>query len=295
MNALSGSLHKGGLIKFKSVRAKLLSAFAVVTVLTLVLGLVGLQQQNKLFDEVKTARDHDYDSAHHVCPDGQRGACSSASTRRSSRSRPTRRPADRSRPTSKLQDAKVDKNVSGLSELNTTARDPSKSLATFKVDWPKYKTARDTLVVTERQGGQLPARGRRSSPRSRRIYSRGEEDIDNLQTAIVKQADASYADARRASQSSARTLAIVIMLIVAAIAIGLGVRDRQEHLEAARRERRQPRRHGPQGPDPQHGGPHDRRDRQDGGGLQRGGRESPRCSRRTSPRTPRRWLRRRRS
>ena len=66
MNVSTSGLHRGGLIKFKSVRAKLLSAFAVVTVLTLVLGVVGLQQQGKIFDEVKTARNVSYDSAAHV-------------------------------------------------------------------------------------------------------------------------------------------------------------------------------------------------------------------------------------
>ena len=38
------------------MRAKLLSAFAVVTVLTLVLGFFAMSQQSKIFNEVKTSR-----------------------------------------------------------------------------------------------------------------------------------------------------------------------------------------------------------------------------------------------
>jgi len=215
----SSGLRRGGLIKFKSVRAKLLSAFAVVTVLTLVLGLVSLQQQGKLYDEVKKAHDVNYQSAFHVSQidnsvmfvrlDTQKFTVATDPTMQQTLL------ADL-----KLRDETVDKNLRGLEKLDTSAAIRA-ATTKFKVDWPNYKTARDTLIVPVVQAGNMQLAVSNSLTKFPAIYAPVGEDIDALQKAIQAQSDAGYSNAQSV-QSSARTLAIVIMLVVGGIAIALG-------------------------------------------------------------------------
>jgi methyl-accepting chemotaxis protein len=212
-------LRLGGLIKFKTVRAKLLSAFAVVTVLTLVLGLVGLQQLGKVFGEVKTAHNTTQEATNHVVDLTEStlmvrvGALKLAIT-----------PDQATRSATEADIAKFDKavddNVAGLKELNLSAAADAQT-ANFVKSWVIYKAARDQYLIPVANSGNLLLAQSNALYKVGPLYADVQTALGKLHDAVQTQSNTSYSSAQ-STDSSAKTMAIVILVVAAGIAIALG-------------------------------------------------------------------------
>ena len=159
MDGTTKRSHKGGLVKFKSVRSKLLTAFALVTVLTLVLGLVGLQQLGKVFGEVKTAHNTTQDATNHVVDLTESTLLVRVDALKLAISAD---PATRQATEADIAkaDKTVDENVAGLKGLSLTAGARTQ-VDKFVKSWGIYKAARDQYLIPVANSGNL-----RPGPRS---------------------------------------------------------------------------------------------------------------------------------
>src|SRR5262249_4093635 len=154
VNAVTDGLRRGRLFRFKTVRAKLLSAFAVVTVLTLVLGLFALQQMGKIFSEVEAAHNVTQDATNHVVD-----LTESALLVRVSALKLTIAADPAVRTTVEGDIAALDKtfakNLAGLKGLPLTAA-AQRERANVEKNWGIYTSARDQLLIPAANSGNLP-------------------------------------------------------------------------------------------------------------------------------------------